>query len=109
MLASLDGGQGDVAVLGVRGGDVDGVDAGIVDQGTIAAVGPRNGVLVGERPSALQGTRAHRHQLAVVDVAEVGRHLGRDSSRASDSPPHLVAHRSSVEERIGTSRPREQR
>ena len=76
----------DRAVLGVGGGDVEDVDAVVVEDGLVGVVRPGDVVRVGERLRALGGAGGHRHELRVRHERRVADHLRRDAARPDDTP-----------------------
>ena len=74
-LAGLDRGQGDGVVLGVRGGDVEGVDVVVGDDLGVGRRTPARAVLVGEGLRAVVRPAGHRDGDRALDVREVLDHL----------------------------------
>ena len=76
----------DRTVLRMGGGDVEDVDAVVVEHGLVGVVHAGDPVRVGERLRPLGRARRHGHELRPGHVRRIADHLRRDPARPDDTP-----------------------
>jgi len=91
-LARAEGQQRVLVVLTVGRGDVDDVEVRVGDQLGVGAVGAVRAEAVGQRGRPFAASRAHRHDLVVRRLGDLGTHHAGDAPGAEDAPPDRISH-----------------